>query len=201
VVGVDIAEEKGPTRRGRPRDSRVDSAVRDAARSLLVDVGYTNTTMQAIAALAGVGLPTIYRRWPSKAELIEHAVLTSQRRREVDPDGDFFEELRLFVRGVIRVICDPVTMAAMPGLLQDLQGDKAVRERYGAAFAPSMRPFDELVQKARTDGIIGEDVTTGDINRLVTGAALFSMLQPTPDRLPTVETRVFELVSRAVRPV
>jgi AcrR family transcriptional regulator len=200
VVVVKRTDEQGPTRRGRPRDARIDIAVREAARSLLVEAGYANTTMQAIAARAGVGLPTIYRRWPSKAELIEHAVLTSQQRRVVDPDGDFFDELRLFVRGVIRVSCDPVTMAAWPGLIQDLQGDPSVRERYATAIAPSMLPFGQLVANARDKGLIAEDISAGDINRLVTGAALFSMLQPQPIRIKALEKRVFDLVSRAVRP-
>jgi AcrR family transcriptional regulator len=174
--------------------------VREAARSLLVEVGYANATMQEIAARAKVGLPTIYRRWPSKAELIEYAVLTSSQRREVDPDGDFFVELRAFVRGVIRVLCDPVTRAALPGLFQDIQGDPVVRSRYNAAFVPSMEHFGQLVAKARSNGLVAEDVSTREITLIVVGAAMASTLNPDGASKAALEKTVFKLVSRAIAP-
>jgi AcrR family transcriptional regulator len=154
--------------------------------------------MQEIADRADVGLPTIYRRWPSKAEVIEFAVFTSSQRREVDPDGDFYGELRAFVRGVIRVHCDPVTRAALPGLFLDLQGDEVVRSRYNAAFVPSMEPFGELVQKARVDGVIAPDISAGEIQLLVVGAAMASALNPDRVSAPKLQKTVYKLVCRAI---
>jgi AcrR family transcriptional regulator len=167
----------------------------------LVEVGYANATMQAIATRANVGLPTIYRRWPSKAEVIEYAVFTSSQRRVVDPEGDFFTELRAFVRGVIRVLCDPVTRAALPGLFHDIEGDAEVRSRYNAAFVPSMVPFEELVAKAVVDGVVADDVDVREINLLVVGAALASTFNSDRVNVAALEKSVFKLVSRAVAPV
>src|SRR4051794_14879902 len=59
---------------GRPRDPRVEDAVRVATLELLVEEGYQATSIQAIARRAGVSAPTIYRRWANKAELIEEVV-------------------------------------------------------------------------------------------------------------------------------
>ena len=47
---------------GRPRDPRVDEAVRRAALELLAEIGYQATSIQAIARRAGVSAPSIYRR-------------------------------------------------------------------------------------------------------------------------------------------
>jgi AcrR family transcriptional regulator len=195
---VNDEEAARPRPRGRPRDARVDGAVREAARSLLVEVGYANATMQEIAARANVGLPTIYRRWPSKAEVIEYAVFTSSRQRAVDADGDFFAELRAFVRGVIRVLCDPVTSAALPGLFQDLQGDPEVRTRFHAALVPSLEPFAELVAKAGADGVIAPDIRADEIRLLVVGAAMGSALSPDEVSPTTLEKTIFKLASRAI---
>ena len=66
-----------PGRAGRPRDPQVDASIRAATLELLVEDGYQATTIQAVARRAGVSAPSIYRRWSSKAELVEAAVFPS----------------------------------------------------------------------------------------------------------------------------
>nr|WP_246597797.1 helix-turn-helix domain-containing protein [Nocardia tengchongensis] len=73
-------------RLGPHRDPAVDTAVLDAARALLVEQGYTATSIDAIAARAGVSRPAIYRRWPSKAHLIAQAVFPDVGSAVVAPD-------------------------------------------------------------------------------------------------------------------
>lgn len=62
------------TRPGRPRDPGRDEAILIATRDLLGEVGYERTTVRAIARRAGAGLATIYRRWPTREELVVDAV-------------------------------------------------------------------------------------------------------------------------------
>ncbi len=50
--------------RGRPRDPAINDAILTAARELLVEVGYAELSMEAVAARAGVSKPTLYLRWP-----------------------------------------------------------------------------------------------------------------------------------------
>ncbi|MGW5881120.1 TetR/AcrR family transcriptional regulator [Streptomyces koyangensis] len=64
-------------RPGRPRDAARDDALLDAARQVLLRDGYAGLSMEKVATLAGVGKPTLYRRWPSKAALVADAVLHS----------------------------------------------------------------------------------------------------------------------------
>src|SRR6266498_105776 len=60
---------------GRPRSARADEAIIDAVLDLLAE-GLSADTMsiEAVAARAGVGKATIYRRWPNKDALIVDAV-------------------------------------------------------------------------------------------------------------------------------
>lgn len=62
---------------GRPRLAEVDTRIVDAALIEMKDKGLTNLTLEAVAARAGVGRPTIYRRYSNKEELIR-AVLTDK---------------------------------------------------------------------------------------------------------------------------
>src|SRR3712207_5473935 len=68
-----MVQEAGPmrsSRGGRPRDPSRDDAIRAAILRLLAEVGYGALTMDAVAAEAGVGKATIYRRWRTKHDLV-----------------------------------------------------------------------------------------------------------------------------------
>src|SRR5688572_25806119 len=55
--------------RGRPRDPETDAKITRAASELLLLRGFDKTTVDEVAARAGVGKATVYRRWPSKEDL------------------------------------------------------------------------------------------------------------------------------------
>jgi AcrR family transcriptional regulator len=55
---------------GRPRSADADRAILDAALRLMLEQGLARMTMEGVAAAAGVGKTTIYRRYPSKRELV-----------------------------------------------------------------------------------------------------------------------------------
>jgi AcrR family transcriptional regulator len=73
---TDTTERPAATRPlGRPRSERADKAIIDATLALLVEEGgVAGITIEAVAARAGVGKTTIYRRWPNKEALIIDAL-------------------------------------------------------------------------------------------------------------------------------
>ena len=78
---------------GRPLDASRDDALRASALELLADIGYDRLTIDKIAAHAGAGKATIYRRWSGKAELVVDALMC-QKAIPSPPDtgtlrGDF----------------------------------------------------------------------------------------------------------------
>ncbi len=65
------------TRRpGRPRERRADRAIITATLELFAEDGYHALSIEAVAARAGVGKATVYRRWPGKKELVIDALAT-----------------------------------------------------------------------------------------------------------------------------
>jgi AcrR family transcriptional regulator len=71
---ADAAPEAAPPRRGRPLDADRTPAILDAVLDLLVEKGYDQLRVQDVAEHAGVGLGTIYRRWPTKQALVIEAL-------------------------------------------------------------------------------------------------------------------------------
>ena len=70
VVGQPDAPERP---RGRPRSAIADTAIREAAVELFAERGFEGVSIEDVAALAGVSRATIYRRYPSKVDLIVEA--------------------------------------------------------------------------------------------------------------------------------
>jgi AcrR family transcriptional regulator len=61
-------------RPGRPRSERADPAIIEAALSLFAESGPEGLCIERVAARAGVGKATIYRRWPGKEDLLLDAI-------------------------------------------------------------------------------------------------------------------------------
>jgi AcrR family transcriptional regulator len=124
---------------GRPRDPRVDEAVRTATLELLVEEGYQATSIQAIARRAGVSAPSIYRRWASKAELIEEAVFPTPFIEPTAETGDVERDLATYCRAILSYLGEPAVRAAIPGLLTEYQTDPQLWQRLGQRSVAPMR--------------------------------------------------------------
>jgi len=134
---------------GRPRDPRVDESVRRAALELLVEDGYQATSIQAIARRAGVSAPSIYRRWSSKAELIEAAVFPSDLVEPTPLGADLGTELTDYCRRILGYLAQPAVRAAIPGLLTEYQTDPHMWQRL---MARTVRPMQESFEAFLRDG-------------------------------------------------
>src|SRR3954451_6406317 len=131
-------DEEQP-RVGRPRDPRVDAAVRAATLELLVEDGYQATSIQAIARRAGVSAPSIYHRWSSKAELIEEAVFPTPFIEPTAETGDVERDLATYCRAILAYLGEAPVRAAIPGLLTEYQTDPQLWQRLGQRSVAPMR--------------------------------------------------------------
>jgi AcrR family transcriptional regulator len=90
------------TRRpGRPRSERADRAIIDAALSLFAENGAEGLCIEKVAARAGVGKATIYRRWPGKEDLLLDAI-ASLKEPLPEPAGLSVREDLILLLGAMR---------------------------------------------------------------------------------------------------
>lgn len=71
---IDSASADTAPRLGRKRDHTRDPEILEATLDVLAEVGYDGMTVDLVAARAHAGKATLYRRWPSKAEMVLEAV-------------------------------------------------------------------------------------------------------------------------------
>jgi AcrR family transcriptional regulator len=97
---------------------------------LLVEVGYQGATIAAIARRSGVGAPTIYRRWPRREALIEDAAFGKAEPGAVpEATGDLREDFHAWSSIFLHQFANPVSRAAIPGLLLAYQHEGDLHSR------------------------------------------------------------------------
>ena len=169
-----MTSETSP-RPGRPRDADKDLAVLIAARQLLAEVGYPQTTVVAIAKRAGVNSPAIYRRWPTRQALLEEAIHGPGAYAPPEPTGDLRADLATWVRIFLARADSPAARAGVPGLLADSQTEEA-RRRLLAIGAPVRKAFAELLAGAVDERRIPPGADAELVFEILAGTTTFHAL-------------------------
>jgi AcrR family transcriptional regulator len=156
------------------RSERSRRAIYDAALALVGEVGYPKTTIEGIAARAGVGKQTIYRWWSSKADVLLEAFLdlSDQAARAAAPagqdprepyaipdTGDLAADLKLVLRATVDELLDPRFEAPS----RALAAEGLVDEQVGAEFVskllePQLQLYVRRLRSAQDQGAVRPEV-------------------------------------------
>ncbi|WP_156725287.1 TetR/AcrR family transcriptional regulator [Streptomyces apocyni] len=168
-----MATKTAPDQNRRSERSR--RAIYDAALSLVGEVGYPKTTIEAIAARAGVGKQTIYRWWSSKAEVLLEAFLDLGEQAAdaaaeaagkepgqayaIPDTGDLEADLKYVLRATVDELLDP--RYAAPS--RALAAEGIVNRELGARFVeqllePSLQLYVQRLRAAQDAGDVRADV-------------------------------------------
>ncbi|MGC5566217.1 TetR/AcrR family transcriptional regulator [Streptomyces sp. FR-108] len=154
------------------RSEKSRRAIYAAALTLVAEVGYPKTTIEAIAARAGVGKQTIYRWWSSKAEvLMEAFVDLGAQAAEAAGSGDWAEEdgipdtgdleadLKTVLRATVDELNDPRFEAPARALAAEGVGNPAFAEEFVATLLlPSLELYVRRLRAAQDAGQVRADV-------------------------------------------
>src|SRR5262245_8191594 len=106
MTAVDARREQA-RKAGRPRSVQADRAIIDATLELFAESGAGGLCIEKVAAKAGVGKATIYRRWPGKEDLLLDAI-SAMRSPLPNPKGESVrEDLAALVDAIGRESGDP----------------------------------------------------------------------------------------------
>src|SRR5215203_3552612 len=117
--------------RGRALRSNVTTdALRGAVKGMLEELGYQALTIEGVAARSGVAKTSIYRRWPSKAEMVFDLRLhSSDELPPVEDRGSLSGDLDAIAARVVALVAGPLGRRIFPGFIGDAAGDPALMER------------------------------------------------------------------------
>jgi len=147
----------GTSRRpGRPRSEQAEQAIIEATLDLFAEQGFEGVCVEAVAARAGVGKATIYRRWPNKEELLL-AALGSMKSPMPEPTGSVRDDLVAHLTVICADKADPRKARRYALLLGE-----------GQKYPRLMARYKENVVKPRHEAIravIRRGIETGELRQ------------------------------------
>ncbi|ALO93473.1 TetR family transcriptional regulator [Streptomyces corchorusii] len=150
------------------RSERSRRAIYAAALALVGEVGYPKTTVEAIAARAGVGKQTIYRWWSSKADVLLEAFLdlagqsaqaAGQAADAVPDTGDLAADLKAVLRATVDELFDPrFEVPARALAAEGVVNEQLGREVVAKLLEPQLQLYVARLRSAQDAGAVRADV-------------------------------------------
>ncbi|TYB58531.1 TetR/AcrR family transcriptional regulator [Nonomuraea sp. PA05] len=183
----------------RRRGEALSAAIYQATLDELAEVGYAGLTMERVAERAKASKASLYRRWPTRIELVMEAVYQSLPAPETSPDtGSLRDDLVAMLTRTAQALSGPAG-EAMRGLLGEaLRGESPLSTMRRNSQGKARQLMEEVVRRAVERGEVDPaDVTA---RRLDAGHALLRHHflfegSPIPERL------VVEIVDEVLVPL
>ncbi|MFF9766319.1 TetR/AcrR family transcriptional regulator [Streptomyces sp. NPDC053086] len=161
-----MVDKPAPDATRRSEKSR--RAIYDAALALVGEVGYPKTTVEGIAARAGVGKQTIYRWWSSKADVLLEAFLdrgeqvarsAGQEPYAIPDSGDLAADLKAVLRATVDELLDPRFEVPSRALAAEgLVNEQLGREFVSKLLEPQLQLYVERLRSAQGAGDVRPEV-------------------------------------------
>lgn len=192
---TDEKTSRGP---GRPRDAHADKVIIDAACDVLAESGPSGFTVDAVAARAGVGKATIYRRWPSKVELLL-SVSQEAAIELTDPDaGSLRADLVLHLTQLGGKLQNTMAGRVLPALLAEAAANPEMRDLLARFVAERRKLARGILARAVDRGELPADTDANLLLDLLGGPIFMRVLftQMTVDQ--SVVEEITDTVLRGV---
>ncbi|MBV1850353.1 TetR/AcrR family transcriptional regulator [Catellatospora tritici] len=184
---------------GRPRSSRAHDAIIEAVLDLLAEgVSVEALSMEAIAARAGVGKATIYRRWPGKDELLLET-LVKLKGTPPQPRGESLREDLIQLLAVVGHK-DERTVKIMPCLWPEVARSEAAWRIWQEMAEPRREVMRQVLRRGVASGELRADLDIEiAVTALISPVLMHRMLRWNPaldgDALPA---QIVDMVLRGM---
>ena len=186
-----------PRAPGRPRDERADRAILDAALELLAEVGPTGLSVEEVAARAGVGKATIYRRFPTKDDLVVASLAgLSVGLPDGVPSGSVQERVVFLVDHWWKSYVGSTNGVVFHRVLAHAKSNPRLFEAfYDEVIEPRREMFRVVLRDAVAAGELRQDADLELLITLVIGTSVYTNQTRSAGRDPAPNVGPDELVS------
>ena len=148
---MNAAQQPVPRVRGRPRSQASEDAILDATLELLSAGGYRDVTVEAIALRAGASKSTIYRRWPTKENLVIAAFARSPLLH-APARGDVCAQLSATIAQFARYMQETPLGAVLPVLVAERGRNPALDQALQPLVRQRREPLGDIITAAIARG-------------------------------------------------
>ncbi|MFD6444353.1 TetR/AcrR family transcriptional regulator [Promicromonospora sp. NPDC060204] len=163
---------------GRPLATERTESIMRTTLDLAQEIGYAKLSIEGVAARAGVGKHTIYRRWPSKGALFLDAVLSlNQSDLEYPDTGDIRADLRAQIHAAVDLLGRPPLGPLYRALLGEAQHDPAVAASLNERFiVPQAEKTVARMRRSMDGGQLAPDLDLDLVMEILSGPLYFRFL-------------------------
>lgn len=161
--------EQAARKAGRPRSTQAHQAILEATLTLFAQEGLAGLSIEAIAERAGVGKNTIYRRWPTKEDVIKEALTLFREDLPLPDTGHIRTDLLTVAKHAQELFHrDPLIAQLMTKLIAEIKTTPEIyRAFYDKLVAPRREQFRQMIRRAQARGEVREDLDTTFIISLI----------------------------------
>ena len=157
--------------RGRPRDVDVDQRILASTFRQLVAVGYAGLSIESVASDAGVAKTTIYRRYPTKRDLVVAALRESTPFPAPALELPAREALEAFVRAAIAMLIESGAFRVLGSLLVEDQRHPGLLDVFRERILfPRRAMVEAILQRGIERGELRRDVDPLIVIEIIAGA-------------------------------
>ena len=147
-----------------------------AAISELAESGYAGTTVERIAARAGVAKTTIYRRWGGLNGLLADLMAQYAAREIPVPDtGHLDSDLRALAREIVASLQHPAIRAAFGSIVAAAIQDQAAQEVLSRFIAARTATMTVIVRRASQRGDVPDGTDAAEVLQIVTAQIYYRL--------------------------
>ena len=167
-----------PGRAGRPRSERAHQAILTAARQLLIEKGFAEMRLEHVAARAGVGKATIYRRWPSKEALAQELLSElAAPHIAVAESGNTREEMLAAVTNPMRAVTETDFGPVIKAMLAQIASNPVIGDPFRATVVAARRAeVARVIQRGIARGDLRPDTDAALATELLVGPVYFRLM-------------------------
>ncbi|MGH8877754.1 MAG: TetR/AcrR family transcriptional regulator [Stackebrandtia sp.] len=173
-----VVNDDAPAARpkGRPRSTAAGEAITEATLDLIAESGSIESlSIEAIAARAGVGKATVYRRWPNKEALIVDAIGT-MKGEIPDLAGETVRDDLLAIARTIKRSGDTREGKVLPCLVLELKRNPELAREHDAAMRSRREVINAIFRRGVTTGELRGDIDVETIGAMFTAPLMMMAL-------------------------
>jgi AcrR family transcriptional regulator len=162
---------------GRPRSIQSHQAMLQATIELLAEVGFDAMSIDAIAARAGVGKTTIYRRYASKEELVADAIESVREEISIPDTGNLQGDLDALIQNAAQITLNPLGRQTVAMIIGNASSNAQFAQIYRTKYLqPRRNAFAIVLERAKARNEIPADLDSDLVFDAMSGIMLYALI-------------------------
>jgi AcrR family transcriptional regulator len=181
---------------GRPRSIQSHQAMLQATLELLAEVGFDTMSIEAIAARAGIGKTTIYRRYASKAELVADAIESIREEIVVPDTGNLQGDIDALIQNAALITLSPLGKQTVAMIIGSAASNAHFAQIYWTKYLqPRRKTFAIVIERAKARKEILTDLDPDLVFDTMSAIMLYALIfEPTSESWTDYVRRALSLL-------